>query len=1362
MACSILDLISGGSYLPHVYCKKIVMEDAPSADGFTTPDGQQVGGTKITLNLEILQSKKDLFKSSWLTSLSSNSSENLSDYMMLQIMPFQNYENVIKLDPTYEASRADQPGNVYTIYGHPKYRELLGTTQTFLPLGGPWKMANSSMATSFPKLESAGANFFNLGVEQGWQTDYDYSDEGSITDPRALISLGNILRGAMGSGVLGCVGNDCIDLDEVLPPSTTFGETIIDGRPYYRISFPYTFYSPSKNISNLGFLFFAFLNPLPFIVSNSENFNAQSIEVLEGMLTNYLSGPVNTEILFLNGSIKNDRKQFFLSNGNTWNGSVHLHVCDLNPSPDGYCGDGSAVLLPNDPAQNPSISSFRGWMAGEKHAPNAPRLRLMTTPNHKIHDFRMSDINANKVTDWFDTNREIEILGQSVGVLSSISDILSPFQKETKKYLSKIDFAPGPNSTSVSAYDNDSEYSKLYITRDKSNNARGVFLIDFERMLRNNSVLYPLLTGVNTNGIISSCLGASQLIDLKVYRDRVKKRPQGKTYEKYANDTSYEEPSYLVGSIKDASGYGTPDNSGHVKEIQNLHMPEFNNFTHKVRCFAFTDSDVGKAQAGLYQYRVEISFKDGTHEFLNSVLSDLMIARVDLQAYHTYSLGSRMVQGSLDHKGVNIPKTSLEPWYQNGEFIQEFSDAAYTKFPTQPWQGEGKTVLSLIYIISQQLFDSASKFGQQSSQKAPVAALTNFANLMHPTVGSPQGIEFVIRFADTMIDHLQKLIGSTKVNKTGSEIDSVSLSLSGASSASQPYNFNNFFAFSAGTSQSLIEEYHTFDGPTELHKALSNEDIYIDYLSAGTAPMMISGDLMGPIILDREYYVNRCILDSLRLTTINQSKDIFDGVFAQGKFDMTDFGYSQIDSFNKTGYSFLMPSIIELSAPGESESFNFLYHAFSHYSSTIYNVDITSLNMMEYDRLMLALMTYAFNKEDDDDSDLLTAFYVNQQSSNVLREAYKNLFNTYGLTIHSQASYDDFFNKDSGAQISVETEIGEVKDLLPLFPDDFSDGTLNTEFLFKRFYADKAAPFNNPIAKIYELYNPNLPNILKMPSFIMNTLGSTNSIATEGGQYYEQLSSTEPDDWNSSPDNNSYFFLHSNMITEVQVYTGKTIFNSPLKNDEQNWTTVNQSNIESLNGSYFCRLVLYDPQLASEFGRNMPIINKYFFISSDSAMAQYASALQPQPSALNSVFQNPIPNYTNNFPKTNKIDNFLSSLLESKKVNKSMLQGYDESRSSIPGQQQSANNQFDQQFGPIQTQASMQAQQGGSSQQSAGQYTPAGGTSGQINVAQGDSPSAAAGPVSAPSAGTTAAGAGNWSGGTSGGSSPTGGGGGGY
>ena len=72
MACSILDLISGGSYLPHVYCKKIVMEDAPSADGFTTPDGQQVGGTKITLNLEILQSKKDLFKSSWLTSLSSN------------------------------------------------------------------------------------------------------------------------------------------------------------------------------------------------------------------------------------------------------------------------------------------------------------------------------------------------------------------------------------------------------------------------------------------------------------------------------------------------------------------------------------------------------------------------------------------------------------------------------------------------------------------------------------------------------------------------------------------------------------------------------------------------------------------------------------------------------------------------------------------------------------------------------------------------------------------------------------------------------------------------------------------------------------------------------------------------------------------------------------------------------------------------------------------------------------------------------------------------------------------------------------------------------------------------------------------
>ena len=41
--------------------------------------------------------------------------------------------------------------------------------------------------------------------------------------------------------------------------------------------------------------------------------------------------------------------------------------------------------------------------------------------------------------------------------------------------------------------DNDTEYSKLYITRGKDNSARGLFMINYESLLENNSSLYGLL-----------------------------------------------------------------------------------------------------------------------------------------------------------------------------------------------------------------------------------------------------------------------------------------------------------------------------------------------------------------------------------------------------------------------------------------------------------------------------------------------------------------------------------------------------------------------------------------------------------------------------------------------------------------------------------------------------------------------------------------------------------------------------------------------------------------------------------------------------------------------------------------------------
>lgn len=57
---SILDLVTGGSLLPHVYCRKVTLERSAS-------DASLVD---LTLLLEIYQDKNALASSSWLNDLS--------------------------------------------------------------------------------------------------------------------------------------------------------------------------------------------------------------------------------------------------------------------------------------------------------------------------------------------------------------------------------------------------------------------------------------------------------------------------------------------------------------------------------------------------------------------------------------------------------------------------------------------------------------------------------------------------------------------------------------------------------------------------------------------------------------------------------------------------------------------------------------------------------------------------------------------------------------------------------------------------------------------------------------------------------------------------------------------------------------------------------------------------------------------------------------------------------------------------------------------------------------------------------------------------------------------------------------------
>ena len=104
---SILDTVTGGSFLPHVYCRKVTLE--------TNSDDADI--TDVTLLLELYQDKGALANSSWLNSLSAGGM-NFLDAMFIQVLPFRKNENVARLRPSYVPPAGGQPATLQRPAGH--------------------------------------------------------------------------------------------------------------------------------------------------------------------------------------------------------------------------------------------------------------------------------------------------------------------------------------------------------------------------------------------------------------------------------------------------------------------------------------------------------------------------------------------------------------------------------------------------------------------------------------------------------------------------------------------------------------------------------------------------------------------------------------------------------------------------------------------------------------------------------------------------------------------------------------------------------------------------------------------------------------------------------------------------------------------------------------------------------------------------------------------------------------------------------------------------------------------------------------------------------------------------------------------
>lgn len=1198
----VLDMFVGGGLLPYVHCHKIVLET----------DSEFKNRTRVTVKLRLYEEKDKLLNSQWLSSLKFGDSDTPTSFLdsfFIQIVPIFNKKNITSLlpsnDPEFKyGGNLKGKGSVFVARQHLGDGALPRTE-----IGSDEYKQGSIFPSKLDALHSGKkGNYEDAGIFEKNQFNPIKVSTSSL--------LGNL------------------DTADALASAVTEGkirEEYKNGKMYYVIPFEFkmtfapTFQVGDKTygMKDLGFLFYTFLSFPDWLKSSGQDVPAAG-EFYESLI---IEGPPSTEIVFRDSKIAKTREAFVAPGGQYWTGAVHYHG-EENPGPDGY----------------------QGWMVGERHIPgqNQEKLELIQdVPNTKIVDFRGTGTHEEPPDEAINLQGDDKVLGigpayeEAESIIGSVigSDIvLSPYQKENKKFL-----FPG---------DNDDEYSKLYVTRDKDNNARGLFFVNFENMLNNNSHLFRLLSSAGKKSYVKQILKKSKILELKIYRDRVEKRTTGNPggNEIFMNDKTYEGVPYLVGTISDVQNYKTPSSNLSVQEAEVGLADSYN-----TRFFSFSDLDVSNHESGLYRYRVELSFKDGTYEFLNEKLNNLNDVKKTLDEYYRLSMSGdndssvtpESYQNLGNIKAGSYDKAYFKSYYDdvNGSFRDEFINVAH-KMPA------GET-MDAIWLRAPVALVEIERI---LANKADSDAILNFLTMLSPIDGTPQGIKFVTRVVGHFIEKLQSNLKATQRKKSSNELNNTTA-----------VSVKNTNAYDSSPAQAVISEHHSFDHPMELFRPTANKDIFVDFLSIGeTMPT----EFFGMRTLSVDFFKNRCQLDAAKFSPLGEDAR-FNSTNLEIKSPAPPGGAAQPlpeqgGTLSDQAYSYITPSIIELSSPGENDSFDFSYTAFSPTAADFLTDNAVGFlapglgTYVNYEKLLIGLVNNTMNKSNVDFANLSDAFHdVGQnmpasapagvaaifKATVSQREPYKKLFDNLNLTLHEPGDkYNSFFNKPSGydgglpfgSLVFVNPLVGSIganKDYPPRLPEDFSDGLLMTQGYFSNFIrSDKQNLIK--IAKPIPHGDPALPkttSLAMMPNpyklsymFDSRADDAAASALILRGPFADALA-------NNSFSAVAFKFIHYNMLSAIEVFRGTSF----PKNDDASWSLLTEADLSSIENQekLFCRLRYFNEDYLK--GVEVPVLDKYFFISLFTPSDQIP--LPPAPAIVDSVTDTPA------LPGTDA-DNFASNL----------------------------------------------------------------------------------------------------------------------
>tara|TARA_A100001515_G_scaffold145084_1_gene151920 strand:+ start:3193 stop:7191 length:3999 start_codon:yes stop_codon:yes gene_type:complete len=1209
MASNVLDTLVG-DILPHVHIKKIIVEDWDGSSQAGLNDGPGIPYLHtITVQMELYQRKDSLLKSSWLADIDLNLEEegvtSLFDFFKLNFATVQSSTSIRKLRKSNPTSALKSNQSVYL------HKQSDISDQDYWP-------------AAFKGRESG------MGVSSAYGD--PFARKWSV--PVHLGALAGLTQS-------GFDGNSSVLHDAKIR------EEIYNGDVYYAIPYQTKFnWRPVMELSQVAEYDASGENLAASIKKKNEKLIGDvSRLVTSGELSAYnlgfvaymslklddalglpansvyrdvvnLEGTISTEVIMANGVPVDTREAFVDPNGKEWSGAVHYHG-----------------------PENP-VEGYQGYMVGLKHRPgeNQPKLTVIEKPNVLISD--MTDPIQQKVpNEMFSIDKSGNVvvtgedstsnIGPSYANAKEIFDLINEpiqvqYQKNTVKDIFKND------------KDNDTEFSGLYVSRDSSNNARGMFFIDFRELLLNNSQYMQYIRPQirKSLGVVSEALLKSRIINLSLYRRRINPHIMEKGYKAFAVNTSYEHPPELIGTLQDNDSFKTAFTS-YEKSTTSFRETkidtEKSNFT---RYFAFSDSDISLLGSGYYQYEVELEFFDGTAIVMQELSDNLKSLKVEIDDYGRLASSSEQkqvaqsetlqkIKGSKKSTSVTTNKYMYVPYYDNNykSYRTEFSKLAHEQFQkngSHVWTRTAEAMVIYFTLFSSKKL-STDLLGQSKVGKKILKML-----MPGPVInGSPDEIALVSRILNNSIKSLDKILyqKSSKKQYNSNIFQSIV-------KTDDPKNEFDYKM----PSYSTIKEKHSYDHPREIVRASRASSFYADYLSTNNEPLFSS--YSGPRVISKQTFKKRCYLELLKFSPLALNQFAVHGtdpesapfggaiprlIQGQARRDADNF---TMDNLSKTMFSYLCPSLISLASNVENEaSFNFRYSTFDLKAEEVLlgNLQPAYTNIISrrgrnnslLNTMLLTIGNYAKNLQDVRYAEQVDAFIIppdialrlpgppSQSHNNLVQsEAYKSFFSKHNITIHDTSAHTKIFGdglvKEGGALGYSHTP---SVDEFPLRSEYFTDSGVQPRSFFSKIITSKEQTYLKvPKGQIQPYdYSVNLPNIFKF-KYVRDDFESANiDVKFLNGTFFNMLAASNE---SQTSELNAFKFFNFNMVVKIEKLSGHGLAGVGASAAiEEKWQLLTESDLVG-EERLLCKMSYYDSSLLS--GIELPILDQYFILSPNS------------------------------------------------------------------------------------------------------------------------------------------------------------------